>query len=292
MLVADGWIEYPYAQTLFAAWQAGAAYLAPTVEARGRRRRTGAFCDASSDILPGMARRMSLPLGMLPPGTKELRMRTTQEIYWDRLAVAYAEANALATARVAAARVGATRLPASPSGDAPGDRRPSYDYDRRAPLWDARHPRPAPTPREGPITDLVASEDGAVAIIGPGEELQLEFDASRRSLKPGWTRRFVLDARGWCKDMDLYTKDGDGRAAPRQRAAAATAAARYTTATNRAAEPSTPDARLKPRAPHTGLPRFLEREGFSRAPDPNFGATVSRHQDSRRKPIALCKVQV
>ena len=22
-------------------------------------------------------------------------------------------------------------------------------------------------------------------------------------------RRFVLDARGWCKDMDLYTKDGD-----------------------------------------------------------------------------------
>jgi hypothetical protein len=26
MLVADGWVEYPYAQTLFAAWQAGAAY--------------------------------------------------------------------------------------------------------------------------------------------------------------------------------------------------------------------------------------------------------------------------
>jgi hypothetical protein len=24
-----------------------------------------------------------------------------------------------------------------------------------------------------------------------------------------WTRRFVLDARGWCKDMDLYTRDGD-----------------------------------------------------------------------------------
>jgi len=31
----DGWIEYPYAQTLFAAWQAGAAYRAPTIDARG-----------------------------------------------------------------------------------------------------------------------------------------------------------------------------------------------------------------------------------------------------------------
>src|SRR5262249_45829783 len=35
LLVADGWIEYPYAQTLFAAWQAGAEYRAPTVDALG-----------------------------------------------------------------------------------------------------------------------------------------------------------------------------------------------------------------------------------------------------------------
>ncbi len=62
MLVADGWIEYPYAQTLFAAWQAGAEYLAPTVEALG--------ADGEWRVLrrefgypAGMARRMSLPLG-------------------------------------------------------------------------------------------------------------------------------------------------------------------------------------------------------------------------------------
>ena len=35
MLIADGWIEYPDAQTLFAAWQALANYHAPTIEARG-----------------------------------------------------------------------------------------------------------------------------------------------------------------------------------------------------------------------------------------------------------------
>jgi hypothetical protein len=87
-------------------------------------------------------------------------------------------------------------------------RRPSYDYDRRTPVWDTRYPRGHYTAL-GPITDLVANQDGAVAIFGPGEELDLEFDASQASLTPGWTRRFVLEARGWCKDMDLYTKDGD-----------------------------------------------------------------------------------
>ena len=207
MLVADGWIEYPYAQTLFAAWQAGAKYLAPTVEARGT--------DGQWRVLrrefgypAGMARRMSLPLGPLPPGTKELRMRTTQEIYWDRLAVAYSKPNAVAAARVlplASARLASGGFPLR---EMHASRRPSYDYDRRTPLWDTRYLRGQYT-AQGPITDLVASEDGAVAIFGPGEELHLEFDASQAPLKPGWTRRFVLEARGWCKDMDLYTKDGD-----------------------------------------------------------------------------------
>ncbi|MCA9290496.1 MAG: VCBS repeat-containing protein, partial [Phycisphaerales bacterium] len=35
VLVVDGWVEYPYSQTMFAAWQAGASYDAPTIEARG-----------------------------------------------------------------------------------------------------------------------------------------------------------------------------------------------------------------------------------------------------------------
>ena len=207
MLVADGWIEYPYAQTLFAAWQAGAAYLAPTVEARGT--------DGQWRVLrrefgypAGMARRMSVPLGRLPPGTKELRMRTTQEIYWDRLAVAYAEPNAGAAAHVLPLASSRLAFAGFPVREMHASRRPSYDYDRRTPVWDTRYPRGHYTAL-GPITDLVANQDGAVAIFGPGEELDLEFDASQASLTPGWTRRFVLEARGWCKDMDLYTKDGD-----------------------------------------------------------------------------------
>jgi hypothetical protein len=207
MLVADGWIEYPYAQTLFAAWQAGAEYLAPTVEALG--------ADGQWRVLrrefgypAGMARRMSLPLGRLPPGTKQLRMRTTQEIYWDRLAVAYAEPNVAAAARVLPLTSARLVSGGFPRREMHPSRRPSYDYDRRAPFSDTRYPKGFYTER-GAVTDLVVSEDQAVAIFGPGEELQLEFDASQAPLRPGWTRRFVLEARGWCKDMDLYTKDGD-----------------------------------------------------------------------------------
>ena len=207
MLVADGWIEYPYAQTLFAAWQAGAAYLAPTIDARG--------ADGQWRVLrrefgypAGMPRRMSVPLGRLPAGTRELRIGTTQEIYWDRLAVAYSEATPVAAAQVlplASARLGFSGFPLR---EMHAWRRPSYDYDRRAPLWDTRYLKGRYT-TPGPVTELIADEDGAVAIFGPGEELHLEFDASQAPLKPGWTRRFVLQARGWCKDMDLYTRDGD-----------------------------------------------------------------------------------
>jgi Tfp pilus assembly protein PilF len=229
MLVADGWIEYPYAQTLFAAWQARAEYLAPTIEARGAggqwhllRREFG--------YPAGMPRRMSVPLGRLPRGTKEIRLRTTQEIYWDRLAIAYAAPSPLVERHVLALTSARLAYGGFARREMHAGRRPSYDYDRRAPLWDTRYSRGRYT-AEGPVTDLLSTEDGAVAIFGPGEELHLMFAASLAAPKAGWTRRFVLEARGWCKDMDLYTKDGDTvEPVPGTRAAAAAdLQRRYTT---------------------------------------------------------------
>jgi hypothetical protein len=173
---------------------------------------------------------MSVPLGRLPRGTNALRIRTTQEIYWDRLAVAYARADAPGTKQtlpLAAARLASSGFP---HREMHAGRRPSYDYDRRAALWDTRYLKGRYT-AQGPIGDLLTLEDGAVAIFGPGEELHLEFAAPPQPPQAGWTRRFVLETRGWCKDMDLYTKDGEtveplpGRRAP----AAARLQARYTT---------------------------------------------------------------
>ena len=55
----------------------------------------------------------------------------------------------------------------------------------------------------------MADEDHAVAIFGPGEAVVLDFEAPRGDRARGWTRVLVLELRGWCKDMDLYTLDGD-----------------------------------------------------------------------------------
>jgi hypothetical protein len=85
---------------------------------------------------------------------------------------------------------------------------PHYDDDARAPLDDTRHQRGWYT-EFGNIDPLVADEDHAVAIFGPGEAVVLDFAAPSSSAPDGWTRRVVLELRGWCKDMDLYTLDGE-----------------------------------------------------------------------------------
>ncbi|MCH7601757.1 MAG: VCBS repeat-containing protein [Planctomycetes bacterium] len=207
MLIADGWIEYPYSQTMFAAWQAQADYLAPTIEARG--------ADGEWQVVleqfgypAGMPRQMSVPLANLPAGTTELRISTNLEIYWDRLVVAYAEdcpeiikvELPLSSARVL--RSGFARMTWGPQ------RQPYYDYEDRAPFWDTRTQTGLYT-AFGPVDELVSKADDALAIIGPGEEVHLEFAVPFQTLPPGWTRVFVLETAGWCKDMDFYTQDGE-----------------------------------------------------------------------------------
>ena len=65
---------------------------------------------------------------------------------------------------------------------------------------------------------LLAEVDDAVAIVGSGEELHLEFAAPTDAPPEGWSRRLILETRGWAKDMDLYTRDG-GQVGPLPRRA-------------------------------------------------------------------------
>ena len=206
VLVIDGWVEYPYSQTMFAAWQARADWRAPTLEARGDDGRWQVVLQEFG-YPAGMPRRMSVPLAGLPAGTRALRLRTNQEIYWDRVAVVQAAEPSrlqrtelpLRLARVAES--GFARRSTGPQ------RQPHYDYAQRSPLWDTRHMAGHYT-AFGPATELVARVDDATAIIGPGEELHLEFAAQLPALPDGWNRRFVVEANGWAKDMDLYTEHG------------------------------------------------------------------------------------
>lgn len=209
MLVADGWIEYPYSQTMFAAWQAGVPCNAPTLEARDASGKWVTVMDQFG-YPAGMPRQMSVPVPLekLPPGATQLRLRTNQEIYWDRIAIAWSEPCPTVkriTLPLATATLADVGFPKRTTGP---QRRPSYDYDHRAPLWDTRR-QPGFYSQFGHVESLVNAIDDASAIFGPGEEIHLEFTATETPLPAGWTTRLVLELAGWCKDRDLYTKDGD-----------------------------------------------------------------------------------
>lgn len=207
VLVADGWVEYPYSQTMFAAWQAGAPYEPPTLEAQA--------ADGSwHAVLPGfgypagMPRSLAVPLPALPEGTSRLRLTTTMEVYWDRLAIAIAEPCPAARRHdlpLVHARLAPCGFPQRTVGP---QRVAVYDYAHRAPVSDMRH-LPGMYTRFGPVGELVEEADNAIAVFGAGEEVHLEFQACSRTVEPGWSRRYVLQANGWCKDMDLYTLHGE-----------------------------------------------------------------------------------
>jgi Tfp pilus assembly protein PilF len=207
LLVIDGWVEYPYSQTMFAAWQAGAGYQAPSLEARDEAGHWHTLWQEFG-YPAGMPRRMSVPLGELPEGTDALRLRTNMEIYFDRIAVAYAQPEPALRRVVLPLQRARLTKPGFPRRITHAQRRPDYDYAQRSPFWDTRYMAGLYT-RLGPVEELVVTHDDALTVIGAGEEVELAFSAELTPPERGWTRRFVLETHGWAKDMDLYTRDGE-----------------------------------------------------------------------------------
>lgn len=205
ILKAFGWVEYPYSQTVFAAWQAGEQYRAPTLEARTAK--GWQTVHENFGYPAGMPREMALPLDALPPGTTALRLRSRLEIYWDRIGLVYAEEPGPALKAVHRLMPEGARLAKTGFArrDTLAQRRPWYDYDDRAAFWDTEYPVGYYT-RLGPVGPLVDTLDDALALIGPGEELDLSFAAP--PVHEGARRVVVLDIRGFAKDMDLYTDTG------------------------------------------------------------------------------------
>lgn len=208
VLLANGWVEFPYSQTAYSAWQAKAAFEAPTLEARD--------ADGNWVVLAktfgypgGMPRQMALPLPKqrLPAGTRALRLRTNLEVYWDRLTVIRSEACPAVVRRELKLATADLRESGFMVRQIRDQFRPHFDYTTR----EAKPEIPDPVgfyTRLGDVNELVSTADDAVAIFGPGEEIHVEFEALQQKIPRGWTRRLVLETVGWCKDMDLYTGDG------------------------------------------------------------------------------------
>ncbi|WP_196137758.1 FG-GAP-like repeat-containing protein [Aliikangiella sp. G2MR2-5] len=210
-LIIDGWVEYPYSQTSFASWQANRSYQAADLEFR---QANGEWKTLYSEFgyPAGMPRQMTLPLNNLPENITELRLSSNMEIYWDRIQLVYRKDLKEIPERSRIQRLHIDKAEALQTGFAlrttGAQRLPHYDFNKSAPLWDTRHPSGYYS-EFGDVTELVANDDSAVAVIGPGEGLKLKFPQLKQTLNDGWKRYFVLEAKGWVKDMDLYTQDGE-----------------------------------------------------------------------------------
>lgn len=148
--------------------------------------------------------------GKLPPGSRRLRLSTAFEIHWDRIALF--ERRLEADTRV-------TRL-APDRTDLHWRGFSEYaDLDWTFPLTPVyeRVFQNAPwtiTPhgwctRYGPVDELIAVEDNALAILNGGDELTLEFAADRLPPRPpGTERTFFLYTVGWDKDADFHVELG------------------------------------------------------------------------------------
>lgn len=205
VLLAEGWVEYPYSQTGFAAWQADARFEAPSLEAHGSDGRWHMVAEHFG-YPAGMPRSMMLPLADLPEGTTALRLSTNLQVYWDRIAVAFVESPDAVRAQELALVRAELREVGYPKRVSLDQRRPQFDYANRVPLLDTRYPQGFYT-EFGEATELVTHHDDALAIVGPGEEIHLEFESSATPPN-GWNRYYVLETNGWTKDMDMYTRTG------------------------------------------------------------------------------------
>ncbi len=216
-LFAAGSVEYAYPESIWAAGQAGVAPLAPVLERKGADGKWQRLAEIGFPA--GMPRVMSFDLtGKLAGNSAPLRIRTNLHVYWDQLYLARvvdrvalpAKAEEHRLFRVTSLKVTSARLEArgcvqeySPDGKLPT----IYDHDRIVPTPVNR--LAGKLTRLGDVTELLRETDDRFVLIGPGDEAEVAFDATRLPALPsGWKRSYVLRTWGYCKDSGPFTATG------------------------------------------------------------------------------------
>ena len=212
VLCLTGWVEYPYSQTNYAAAGAGVVLRAPVLEQR--------LPDGGWQVIvagmghpAGLTRTMTVNLAgkILPVADLVFRINTNMECYWDQAFLAVRDPEALGSIRTTTLPVAQARLrdrgylrEFTPDGLQPA--LPDYDHVDPMPLARLR----GDLTRHGDVARLLQTDDDQLCVMGPGDEVQLEFDGSNLPpLEPGWSRSFVFRSVAYCKDADPFTATSD-----------------------------------------------------------------------------------
>lgn len=207
VLFLHGWVDYETSSSNRAAAQRGIALRPPrlSVSREGKRWRTVAEV---MGFPAGLSRTMVYDLsGELEPGERIFRIETNMRIYWDEAFLAPRDAGSSELVVSKPALLEADlRFLGFPREFSPDGRRPLiYDYTLADRFTRWRLPFGFFT-RYGRVEELVRQADDRFAILAPGDEIALAYDArSLPELPEGWKRTYFLYATGYGKDMDPNT---------------------------------------------------------------------------------------
>jgi hypothetical protein len=210
-LCLAGWVEYPYSQTNYAATTAGVSLQPPMIE---RLDENGRWCvvDPHAGYPAGLPRLTTLDMtGKLGGERCVLRIKTNMECYYDQAFIAVRD-------RVGEKSLRIKSLPVTQAvlGYRGYSREVSWNGEEPL-IYDYDHVDPAPLARLsgkltrfGDVAALLQNDDDELCLIGPGDEVKVEFAADEvPPLAPGWTRSYVLRTYGYCKDADPFTAGSD-----------------------------------------------------------------------------------
>ena len=201
-----GWVEYTYSHVNYATYQAGIKMRSPQIEVPDGK---GGWQVALADMgyPAGLPRMMTLDISSLPvKESGRLRIRSNMEIFWDQIFVGEnisGDKLKVNTLQPVVAELRSLGYPREFSPDGADPTR--YDYhrvDQGVPFKNMTGDFTV----FGDIRKLLKGVDDRFVIMARGEEIALEFDATKLPVLPqGWKRTLILHTDGYCKDMDLYT---------------------------------------------------------------------------------------
>jgi len=209
-LLMHGEIEYFTANSMYAAAQSKLEPIAPYVDALGT---DGKWKRVTNDIgFPaGGPRTMTADLsGKLPPGTKQIRITTNLQVYWDSILISRTEQSpsySVTPVPLLHANLEFHGYPYKIEGTPPGN--VHYVYEKTSATGPYTRPQGTYT-RYGDVLPLLTATDDKLAVFGSGDEVRLDFNPSNLSPLPhGWVRDYFFAANGYEKDMDFYAAEGN-----------------------------------------------------------------------------------
>ncbi|HEY5657543.1 MAG TPA: VCBS repeat-containing protein, partial [Myxococcota bacterium] len=212
VLALTGWLQYGDASTNIALSQNASVAFTPTRLEREASDGTWQELPVVVGMPAGKTKTIVIDLaGALPPGTRRLRLHSSAELRWDRIALLERLPDAVVTRHEARPRSAALRWRGYSEIRARAAGHPT------TPDWNTVFERPPwrTTPegwvtRYGEVGELVAARDSRLALLNGGDALELRFAASDfPPPREGQTRTFFFYSVGWDKDGDHNVVDGD-----------------------------------------------------------------------------------